>query len=999
MRFLDTTKNQELDFSTSPNLNVISEQVKSGQYLPDTSSTFQIKTPDGQKISISGAELPSYLQSGSSFYTAEDARKEAEEKEFTSAPEQLKTAAESALSGATFGLSDVALQKTGLVDPERAQLRQQYNPDVALVGEIGGAVAPALLSGGAGLVGSATRVTPTALATTAGELAGKELAEFATRRITSPIAKKLAEGAVKTGAGSAIESALYGVGKGVSEAALGKPEATAENILTDIGTNAVLGGLLGGSLGAGTVGTGLVVKKGSEKINKVIGDAVTEKGKANLIARSFGANERQIKSIAGNDFKINTLNEVFAPALKGASTVDDFLDPALKKIDMDIVTQAPEVTAERVSSALGSIGDEIGEILKSSPDKVDAKSVIDTAKRRYAQLDPFVKNDIEGRKIKAFIDEAESSFTKSIIDKVDEKIENKEFAEIVKNTLQNEEKLNTLSSRLQSIPEMIPNPEQSKKARDNFLYADLAKTLDDAKKYQKEAVEGVVLLEKPIKPKAAKEFKTPEEYRAYLDSLDLFEKSNLDYKGQMAKLDQANKNLKKAQDQFAKLSKKLEGVDYGSEVITNPEYIKIQDEIEEALVQNAMLIEQAKITPSILTETRNVVRNVGREMSAQDFWNAKKFYDKKIYRDSFAAPKDTPYIDFITQFKNDLKDKTKDIIGSADTELLKKFEKANEVYSGLSTLDALVEHKIGKAANNTISLTDMLMGGVGAAAGSFGGALPALALGAAAAGTRKLGREYGDRGMLLILDKLEKKNLSIGKITDEAIDSLLKTGKKSITVGVNAGSREDKNKTYEEKLEGFTSQVNQIEEIKKNLDESLAPMALAAPETAVALRDKTINALDFLASKMPKSKSGVLREYKPSEGEIDKFNRYAVAIDNPKTIMTNLSSGYISPEEVEVLKQVYPELHSQLKEKAIEKLTDKQKKIPYQLRIQLQKLLDVKDDVNLQYQYTQALQASFAPGGLLNEQTMNPKIASGRADKTNFSKNQLSSYQSIVNRS
>lgn len=808
MRFLDKTKGQELDFTGSPNLNVISDQIKSGQYIPDTSSTYQIKTPDGQRIDVGGAELPSYLQTGSSFYTADDARKEAEQREFTSTTEQFKTAAESALSGATFGLSDVALQKTGLVDPQRAALREQYNPEIATAGEIAGAIAPIALTGGTGAIAKGASLTPTALATAAGEAAGSSLTQFATRGVTSPIAKKLAESAVKTGAGSAIESALYGVGKGVSEAALGKPEATAENILADIGTNTVLGGLLGGALGAGVTGAGLVAKKGTEKINKVIGDLGSSKEQTKYILRDLGGNKTQVKNILGNDYKSDVIRDVYkyalqtdTPAFQG-DLIDDFMKSD-KKLSMDSIGVSDDVLTDRVGVLKERAGQEIESLVTGAQGSTKPNNII----KYYESLGSDISslNKADKAKFNEFVD--------------------------------------TLKERFDNYPD---------------------------------------------------------------------------------------------------------------------------------------------------------------EISPAELWEFRKEIDQLVFNNqtqTFAGPKDNPFTDTLRKLRKEAEALIeKDIEGAG---LIERYKAAKQIYSGAADTEKLLFNKLGKEANNAISLTDTIAG-VGAGAGALAGGLGGLAsagLAAAGAATRKVGREYGDRGMLLLLDKLEKKNLSIGKLSDEAINSFLKVARKPITVSELAGSREDKNKTYEEKLEGFTSQVNQIEEIKKNLDESLAPMGLAAPDTAIALRDKTLNALDFLASKLPKAKSGVLREYKPSEGEIDRFNRYAVAIDNPKTIMKNLSSGYISPEEVEVLKKVYPEIHSQLKEKAIEKLTDKQRSIPYQLRIQLQKLLDVKEDVNLQYQYTQALQKSFAPGGALSEEQMQPKMATGRAKNTSFSQNQLSGYQSIINRS
>lgn len=57
----------------------------------------------------------------------------------------IQTAAESAVSGATLGLSDLAASAVAPNYYAETQKREQYNPNAALAGEITGIVAPALL--------------------------------------------------------------------------------------------------------------------------------------------------------------------------------------------------------------------------------------------------------------------------------------------------------------------------------------------------------------------------------------------------------------------------------------------------------------------------------------------------------------------------------------------------------------------------------------------------------------------------------------------------------------------------------------------------------------------------------------------------------------------------------------------------------------------------------------------------------------------------------------
>lgn len=152
--------------------------------------------------------------------------------------------------GATFGLSDVALTKSGLVNKDTLTGLREFNPTASLFGEIGGAVAPTLLSGGAGALGSAARLAsaPVRAAATAGKLVENAALKALGSEVAKSSTRKILDGAAAKALGLGIEGSFYGAGQIVSEAALGDPKQAAEKALSTIGLSAILSGGLGGSL-------------------------------------------------------------------------------------------------------------------------------------------------------------------------------------------------------------------------------------------------------------------------------------------------------------------------------------------------------------------------------------------------------------------------------------------------------------------------------------------------------------------------------------------------------------------------------------------------------------------------------------------------------------------------------------------------------------------------------------------------------------------------------
>ncbi len=132
--------------------------------------------------------------------------------------------------GATFGLSDVGLTKSGLVNPETLKGLQEENPTASFAGELAGTVAPALVGDEASLANLPGLVTK-----------GARAVEGAASALPKAASKAL---------GYASEGAAYGLGQSVSEYALGDHDLVSEKTLANIGLASALTGGLGALVGS-----------------------------------------------------------------------------------------------------------------------------------------------------------------------------------------------------------------------------------------------------------------------------------------------------------------------------------------------------------------------------------------------------------------------------------------------------------------------------------------------------------------------------------------------------------------------------------------------------------------------------------------------------------------------------------------------------------------------------------------------------------------------------
>lgn len=178
-------------------------------------------------------------------------------------------------SGLTFGASDMAIQG-GYFGDDAAKANAaiaEFNPGLRTASELGGALVPVLLSGGAGAAGATARTVGAA------PVAVSRLGAATERGVLSvlgsgaeqTVARRILSRAAGMGAGGAVEGGLYGAGDAVRQAALTDTELTAEKLLSAAGEGALFGGVLSGGLG-------VLAGGGREAFNRLAGSRTAREG-------------------------------------------------------------------------------------------------------------------------------------------------------------------------------------------------------------------------------------------------------------------------------------------------------------------------------------------------------------------------------------------------------------------------------------------------------------------------------------------------------------------------------------------------------------------------------------------------------------------------------------------------------------------------------------------------------------------------------------------------
>lgn len=243
--------------------HLLEDAMASGEaFFPDD-ELVTIADQAGNPAQVRGADLSEALADGRHRIVPQQELTELEALQESESPlGVIRTAAQGIASGATFGASDKLLELAG-ADTGAMQLDREVNPLAFGGGQLAGAVAPLVMSGGAGAAAGAARLAPTAMVARGARAAG-QVAESALAARGVPAWLARTGGLALEGAS---EGAIAGIGQAMSDSSLGGPELTAERLLAAAGSGALLGGVLGGGIGAGGAAV-TAAREGAETLAK-----------------------------------------------------------------------------------------------------------------------------------------------------------------------------------------------------------------------------------------------------------------------------------------------------------------------------------------------------------------------------------------------------------------------------------------------------------------------------------------------------------------------------------------------------------------------------------------------------------------------------------------------------------------------------------------------------------------------------------------------------------
>lgn len=759
----------------------------------------------------------------------------------------------------TFGLSDVALTQSGLVNPETLQQLKERNPASSIAGDI------------AGIAGSLALGPETAV----GRLAGLgKAAESAAARVlpeTAGIASKIVNTAAAKGLGSAVEGLGYGAGNVVTEAALGDPNLNAQSAVAHIGLSGLLGGALGGVLGAGEIAIPEAVKAANEALGKI---------KANPITDMIGA---------GYDK---------AAAFVSGKTEADI---NLLRLNREALLKSPEETQKYASEMAKSYNDYYNELSKVT------KSVKNDI--RPAEIDSMLQQTDPARALNKFED-----------------IRNELRSTINEFRAEPEIYSPSAARQLEKYEQrLLGKPGEITEIGEEGLYSRAMKS------------------EEGFAGNANDAFKAIDDLKQRIDDEIAYGKLSQD------------PTVKRTQNVLRSLRS------------------KVKDALEDAETWGIAGSRQAEYNEALSEFLR----------AKQSF--EKNFGTKEITKSGAVNYKIDP-VKINTYLKQ-----LDTLRGDAKTDVLRQFQEASEKYLGQveksyaslpdrefnkEAINSVVD-KVSKAQQEYLDKAEIENAAARLGAGDQGSGIGAVVAHSLGVPNTITGLYATMKSPLLTLQRLAKFERLVQKTTNavsKGASSLFKSGGKSAEeISGYLGSKVASSKDNHEKI---SNEINDLhsnpEKLIDKLEQSTQRLQEHAGAHTGAMQTAAVNAIQFLKSKLPQPapETPLGNKIPLTKTEINTFNKYHNAVENPTGVFDQMRAGLLTKEAVETLATVYPDLYNHMKQQVMENLVEVKAKgqhIPYQMKNQLS--LFMGQDMDLSTLSKAIVSNQIAQGQAMAEKT------------------------------
>jgi uncharacterized membrane-anchored protein YhcB (DUF1043 family) len=196
--------------------------------------------------------------------------------------------------------------------------------------------------------------------------------------------------------------------------------------------------------------------------------------------------------------------------------------------------------------------------------------------------------------------------------------------------------------------------------------------------------------------------------------------------------------------------------------------------------------------------------------------------------------------------------------------------------------------------------------------------------------------------------------------------------------------------------------VSNKEAFMHKLNNETREISKHMPDTAQAIKNKAVAAVNFLETKLPKKglEYSLKIKSRPSDYEVTKFNKFWEAVDNPMVVFDSLKKGVVHPEHIEVMKNVYPKMYQDTFQYITENITELQKEMPYSKRLALSQFFGVPLDPSSDSSMLLKLQGQVTPQAqqqLVNKMQQSSSSKPMKLDHVDL-KSKMSSMERLAKR-
>lgn len=841
-----------------------------------------------------------------------------------------------ALSSVTFGASDVIGSQLGY--KEELQKLREYNPYATGVGEAGGVAGSLLFSGPLGLLSKGTQKA-------VGKTILKEGAKASAKR--KALGRAVVEG---------VEGAAIGAGQTVSQVALSNKEYTPEDVAESLISNVGMGVLIGAPLGAGLSITGTGVKRGLKKfIKQPISEGV-EQGATKVATDALEEMPKVTGRISDDIYSGTNVLDDLTPGKE--KTLEAFRELG---IDSQSGKELIEQEADYFARQLGESDSFIAGMNSKQKANLRAKvqnNIISGLKKDLTPESARTAKEIGQEfidSLKADIDNNSQLFKKTFGERT------RDLKKVRVLTTQAERKSLANSLRRSEIMERItdtPVQRQVSKLINNIEAGRFknARQLDLEISGLGGDAAGLLMTNKPA---AIQLFKIQDVLKR-AQNKDIIKSAIKATGGDEAAAKAVVSDFKSARRSYREFAKDLEQIaEFGGKKVKSPaKFREFLEKLEPEQVGKKFLEKNLKNTDNL-------------EMLAKRFPDQYENLRKKYIVDLYDKHVDGDELKLLNFVKdaNKLSPEAQDLIFTP--QVGRKLRNLNTVFKyNKNLLKSPTQRKgtiTGIMDQVLKELKDALFWGI------------SKSLGLAKEAVEGAGESQLFKKGLILDDKVGGAVKGTENVIKKSVKKFLTVAEKgsrvanAVTVKSVLGTREDN----EKRLEKFAQYSANPQLYVDNLVKNTRGMYAKSPEVADAMVNTAIESINFLANKMPQTQIGYAQEVlneKPdySDYQVATFNRYARAVENPLSILDDMESGTLTPQAIEAVRTIYPNLMNEIQTQTMDELAKKRPNLTYGKKIQLSMLLGFPVSDTMKPEFIKRMQQSSAA-----PQEQSPQVRSG----------------------